>query len=71
MDIKELAKKYHLNKSDFWELKRGTLSKWIITHDAVERIAKIENIIINPPQIVNSYKIHDDSPVQVQCIVAE
>jgi len=39
MDIKQLAKKYELSKEDFWELKRGSLSKWIVTHDAVEKIA--------------------------------
>ena len=39
MNIKELAKKYDLNKTDFWELKRGSLVKWIITHDAAEKIA--------------------------------
>ena len=54
MKMKELAKKYNLTESDYWKESRS--KKWIITHDAVERIAKIENIIINPPQIVNSEK---------------
>ena len=54
MKMKELAKKYNLTESDYWQESRS--KKWIITHDAVERIAKIENIIINPPQIVNSEK---------------
>jgi len=54
MDIKELAKKYHLNKSDFWELKRGTLSKWIITHDAVEKIAYIEGITFSKPELLRN-----------------
>ena len=44
MRIKELAKKYNLGKDDFWELKRGQKSMWIITHDAIEKIAIIENI---------------------------
>ena len=34
MNIKQIAQKYNLNKEDFWELKRGTKSMWIITHDA-------------------------------------
>ena len=52
MNIKELAKKYELNKTDFWELKRGSLSKWIITHDAVEKIAYKEGITFSIPDII-------------------
>ena len=52
MNIKELAKKYSLSKSDFWELKRGTVSRWIITHDAVEKIAYTEGITFSMPQII-------------------
>ena len=37
MNIKQIAQKYSLNKEDFWELKRGTKSMWIITHDACEK----------------------------------
>ena len=44
MKIKEIAQKYDLSKDDFWELKRGTRSMWIITHDACEKIAAKENI---------------------------
>ena len=52
MNIKELAKKYHLDPvTDFWELARGSTKKWILTHDAVERIATIEGIIFHPPEI--------------------
>ena len=51
MDIKDLAKKYNLDKSDFWEMKYGGKSNWIITHDAVEKIADIEKIIFHLPQI--------------------
>ena len=43
MNIKELAVKYSLNKIDFWECH----GSWILTHDAVTKIATIENIIIN------------------------
>ena len=49
--IQELQKKYSLSKDDFWNL---TGSVWIITHDAVERIAKIENVIFENPTIINS-----------------
>ena len=52
MNIKELAKKYHLDPvTDFWELARGSTKKWILTHDAVERIDTIEGIIFHPPEI--------------------
>ena len=54
MKIKELAQKYNLGKDDFWELKRGTRSMWIITHDAIERIAIIENIQLTNFEILNT-----------------
>tara|TARA_R110000744_G_scaffold276344_1_gene389065 strand:+ start:3295 stop:3681 length:387 start_codon:yes stop_codon:yes gene_type:complete len=50
--IKELATKYDLNKDDFW--KHAQSGKWILSHDAVTKIAHIENIIVAPPQILNS-----------------
>ena len=52
MDIKQLAEKYELTKDDFWELRRNS-NKWIITHDACEKIAVQENIVFEPPQIIN------------------
>ena len=52
MNIKELADKYELQKDDFWELRKNS-GKWIITHDACEKIAQIEVIIFDPPVIVN------------------
>mgnify|MGYP003148301816 CR=1 FL=1 len=51
MQIKELAKKYNLGKDDFWELARGSTKKWILTHDAVEKIATTEGIIFHAPEI--------------------
>ena len=51
MKIKELAEKYKLSKDDFWELKRGNKSIWIITHDACEKIAAKENIQFGAPTI--------------------
>ena len=54
MRIKELAKKYNLGKDDFWELKRGQKSMWIITHDAIEKIAIIENIQLINFEILNT-----------------
>ena len=45
MEIKDLAKKYNLDpKSDFWKHKQS--GKWIITHDACEKIASVEDINI-------------------------
>ena len=52
MNIKELADKYKLTKDDFWELRKNS-DKWIITHDACEKIAVTEGILFDPPQIVN------------------
>ena len=54
MRIKELAKKYNLGKNDFWELKRGQKSMWIITHDAIEKIAIIENIQLTNFEVLNT-----------------
>lgn len=51
MNIKDLAKKYNLDKSDFWEMKFGGKSNWIITHDAVEKIADIEKVVFHLPQV--------------------
>ena len=51
MDIKELAKKYGLGKDDFWEMKFGGRSQWIITHDACEKIADKEDMMFSPPQV--------------------
>ena len=52
MNIKELAEKYELTKDDRWELRKNS-GKWIITHDACEKIAEIEGIVFDPPVIVN------------------
>jgi len=52
MNIKELADKYELQKDDFWELRKNS-GKWIITHDACEKIAQTEGIVFDPPVIVN------------------
>ena len=52
MDMKELAKKYNLTESDYWQESRS--KKWIISHDACEKIADMEGIIFGPPQILNS-----------------
>ena len=52
MNIEELANKYELTKEDFWELRKNS-GKWIITHDACEKIAVAEGIIFEPPQIIN------------------
>ena len=52
MNIKELAEKYELQKEDFWELRKNS-GKWIITHDACEKIAQIEGIVFDPPVMVN------------------
>ena len=54
MNINELVKKYELTKDDCWNLQRGGKSMWIITHDGVEKIAAIENILVNDIKVLNS-----------------
>ena len=51
MDIKDLAARYGLGKGDFWEMKFGGRSNWIITHDACEKIAHKEEIVFHKPEI--------------------
>ena len=47
-NIKGIAKKYDLNQDvDFWTIG----SKWIITHDAISKIAEIESIIFDEPKV--------------------
>jgi len=52
MNIKELAEKYELRKDDFWELRKNS-GKWIITHDACEKIAVTEGIIFEPMEVIS------------------
>ena len=52
MSIKELADKYGLSKDDFWQHKQS--GQWILTHNAVERIATIEGIWLMERRIDNS-----------------
>ena len=53
MQIKELATKYKLDpKVDFWKHKQS--GKWIITHDACEKIASMENIVMTDWKTLNS-----------------
>ena len=52
MNIKELAEKYELGKDDFWELRKNS-GKWIITHDACEKIAVTEGIIFEPMEVIS------------------
>ena len=53
MEIKDLAEKYNLDKAvDFWKHKQS--GKWIITHDACEKIASIENIVLAKWETLNS-----------------
>lgn len=47
-NIKGIAKKYDLNQDvDFWTIG----SKWIITHDAISKIAEIEDIQFDEPKV--------------------
>lgn len=52
MNIKELAEKYELTKDDFWELRKNS-GKWIITHDACEKIAVTEGIMFEPMEVIS------------------
>ena len=53
MEIKDLAEKYNLDKAvDFWKHKQS--GKWIITHDACEKIASMEDIMLAKWETLNS-----------------
>ena len=53
MNIQEIKDKYGLNpETDFWELRKNS-NKWIITHDACEKIAVTEGIVFDPPEIIS------------------
>ena len=52
MTIKELAKKYGLIEGDFWNHKQS--GQWILTHNAVEKIAVIEGIESVDFKVLNS-----------------
>ena len=53
MNIQEIKDKYGLNpETDFWELRKNS-NKWIITHDACEKIAVTEGILFEPPEIIS------------------
>ena len=47
--LKDIKEKYNLTKDDFWEMKRGNRSMWILTHDACEKIAYQEGIVFHMP----------------------
>ena len=52
MTIKDLATKYKLSKEDFWNHKQS--GQWILTHDAIEKIATLENIYLKSRIVDNS-----------------
>ena len=52
MTIKDIQKKYELSKDDFWHHQQS--GQWILTHDAVEKIANIENIKVFDIKVLNS-----------------
>ena len=52
MTIKDLQKKYELSKDDFWQHQQS--GQWILTHDAVEKIAFMESILIVDIKVMNS-----------------
>ena len=47
--LKEIKEKFNLGKDDFWEMKRGGKSMWILTHDACEKIAYQAGIVFHMP----------------------
>ena len=59
--LAEIKEKYSLTKDDFWEMKRGNKSMWILTHDACEKIAYKEGIIFDMP----NYKLSCTQPPNV------
>ena len=67
MNMKDLAKKYNLTKNDYWQESRS--KKYIITHDACEKIADIDSEIeakprsIVIPRFFSSIKLSVSVPV--------
>lgn len=53
MNIQELVKKYNLTKDDCWQLPQNA-KLWIVSHEAIEKIIAIENIIIQDIDIISS-----------------
>jgi len=51
-EIKSIAVAYDLSADDFWKHKQS--GKWILKHDAVEKIAKQENIKFDLPIVASS-----------------
>ena len=54
MNINDLQLKYGLMQGDFWELQKGAIKKFILSHDACEKIAAIEKIDILDLTVLNS-----------------
>ena len=52
MNIKDIQKKYNLNKDDFWEHKQS--KSWILTHDACTKIGNQEGIHLLDINVINS-----------------
>jgi hypothetical protein len=50
VNIQELVSKYQLTKDDVWNCH----SSWIVSHNAIEKIAVQERIIINDIIVLNS-----------------
>jgi len=50
MNIKQLVDKYKLTKNDVWDCH----GNWIVSHDAIEKIAVIEGIEVANIQVLNS-----------------
>ena len=52
MEIQDLQEKYDLKKDDFWHHQQS--GQWILTHDAVEKIANQEGIKVVDIAVLNS-----------------
>ena len=52
MEIQDLQEKYDLKKDDFWHHQQS--GQWILTHDAVEKIANQEGINVVDIAVLNS-----------------
>ena len=53
MNVTELVQKYNLTPDECWQLKQNK-NKWIITHEACEKIAAIEKITLDNIEVVTS-----------------
>ena len=69
--VNEFKTTYKLEASDFWQLKRGSKSQWIIKHNALEKVAAqdkitwtLEVLNFNPDVVVKCIATSGDRVIE-------